>query len=817
MQLSDFQSIFPTLSSKWRSTQTFVIQASTGLGKSTRIPIYIADSIISPTQTVFCLEPRRVAAVGLANRVSEEKNEPVGNGVGYHVRGESKHSVHTKLSFQTYGWFLRYAAQNPELTDVAAVILDEFHERSAEMDLALAFIRHRIQREKADTKLVIMSATLDLEALLKYCPRPLDIKVDSPGYPVDVSHLTPMPGEALWEHLYRAVRELLGRCAKGTVLVFLPGQYEIQKAENRLSEFCGKYGIRLEQLYGAQTLSVQKKVLNETIGGGLRIVLSTNIAESALTIPDVCAVIDSGLAKTSVFDEFRMMNHLETKKCSKFNIIQRQGRAGRTGPGLSIRLWNKAWEQSLPPYLAPEVMRLDLTQTQLHFLQLFSKTGNTPSIEGKDVWLSPPDREKWLYAFALLKKLECVTDSGMLGPLADAVSQLPLHPRLAYLFLKGRVLGLGNVSATMVCIVQECHSLPTLEGDLYQLAACFPETQSKYPESFKTTLHQVRRTLVHESSKIPGGSAMPDALFQKWYEFFGHHLAANTEADGGYRMLDGRIAFIRNVSKRQPAPPVVLPVTLHEKKSGGQKKRVIQLWLPVSVRWLLYTFPDALTSNREPVWNPRSKKVEIWEQTLFKKLPIRKRLSRLTDADKRRAGEILYDYIVENRHELRLSDETEMYLSRIRLLSTAFPEYQIPSMDDEDWSLVLSECCEQKVSVKALSPEHVLTCLKSYIGPVFGGMVDNYLPLKTKLPSGKTGRYSYSKDEPPELSARIGDFIGLKGEHHLCEGRVRVRYNILAPNFRTAQKTWDLSGFWKQTYPELKKELKRRYPKHPWP
>jgi ATP-dependent helicase HrpB len=829
-----------------------VLCAPPGTGKSTQVPRLLLDR----PGKILVLQPRRIAARNLALRVAEEMGEAVGGTVGYQVRFEGKSRESTRILFQTYGVFFQQLLGDPLLTGIGTVILDEFHERTLEADATLAWLKRVREGARPDLALVIMSATLELEGLRGYLqarPRggeeptaeptaaPI-LEVEAQTFPVEISYQPPMAHEPLPAQASRALRRLLAQGLPGSVLVFMPGQGEIRRTAEELDPICRKHGISVHELHGSMDADAQQRTLRAPQNGTC-VIVSTNVAETSLTIPGITAVIDTGLARIASYSAARDMNTLYLGSISLQNARQRAGRAGRTAPGVCVRLWSQDRERAMPKALDPEVLRVEPTSLMLSLHALCARAarygqGSLRSGRYLVPWLTQPAPSLWEKAEASLLRIGAVTGAeAAITETGQALSRFPVHPVMARVLLdadrsgssSSRARGAGAVAAGMIAILESQNRKAKGPADLYaqgrDLAA---DPDARYydrdtRESFRQILRLLARGERKEDVRIPSSAdpvadrELREAVTACWLAPFQDRLAVRVEKTQSFLLADGR----RGAAETGALPPdvrLILALELHETGGSNQSRQVgIPTLLPVEPAWVEKAFPGECKWTKVGGWDEARAKVVQEEQLLFRGLVIDRRpLTGAMDAEE--TERLLVEKIMAGEIVLpRFDDEAWQLVHRIRLVAKVFPDYGLPKLDEDDFRLVYHEICHGKTSVQQLENASVTRALRDYLGEALMSFVERAAPVTLKLPGPKPGKLTYFEASPPELSARLGDFLGLEGKTFILDGKVEVVYDILAPNYRTVQKTGDLTSFWKNTYPEVKKELKRRYPKHPWP
>ncbi len=780
-----------------------ILSAPPGTGKSTQVPRFLLDR---PGQ-VSILQPRRIAARALAARVAEEMEEPLGKIAGYQVRFENASGPETRLLFQTYGTFRQRLLREPDLPGVQAVVLDEFHERAWEADFILLGCRE-LRRRRPDLRLIVMSATLDSGELAVYLPEAARISVEGRLFPVDIRHQTPRLHETLPQQILRALKSLSAGGWSGSALVFLPGGGEIRWVGEHIASFCRESGITLRELHGSLALKDQQAALRAP-GNGSALILCTNVAETSLTVPGVTAVIDAGLHRVAAYDPDRDTGTLFLRPIALANATQRAGRAGRTAPGICIRLWEAERETRMEKSLEPEVRRAELSEAALSLHALIP--GATAA------WLTPPDPALWKKAEEKLWRVSAVRN-GTITPLGKSLLGWPAPPELARVLhdtAETGDLALHRQIAAMAAIMSASRKAGK-NSDLYALGEELsdPETRG-FDRETVDAFRQFQRQMEKHAQAGKTATEKKDQRLQATRLFlpvFIHRLATRVEGQS-FALADGR----KGVAAGVPAETkLLLALEMHE--SGGKdraRQTTIPLFLPVEPAWVEAEFPGECHWEKVEEFDSKQGKVLREERLLFRELILDRRAVAETGGD---AGELLAEKLIRGEIELPFDDESRQWMRRIRLAHRVCPDSGMPALDAEDWGLIYHEICEGKRSVKQLQDVSVSSALRDYLGPALTAFLEREAPTHVKLPQGKRGgKITYFENSPPELSARLGDFLGMEGGFKILRGRVEVTYDILAPNYRTVQKTKDLTSFWKNSYPEVKQELKRKYPRHPWP
>lgn len=765
-----------------------VLTAPTGSGKSTQVPQFLLGAVEG---RIVVLEPRRISAKSLAARVARELGSSVGAKVGYQVRFEAK-GQDAPVVFQTYGVLLQRIVNDPALTGVGAVVLDEFHERTLEADLVLGWLK-TLRARRPELKVVVMSATLDAAEAARFLPGAAALEVPGRTFPVEIRHRPQPAGAEPAQGVLEALRELDREGLDGSVLVFMPGLREIRRTLTVIGPFCRERGLPALALHGSMELEEQQRALDPDEGPC--VVVATNVAETGLTIPDVKAVIDSGLHRVAAFDAARGINTLYLSRISRGNADQRAGRAGRTAPGRCLRLWSKSDEAGMAPTLKPEVLRLELGAIRL----------KAASLPGTVEWITPPPPGAWDAAGEILTRLGALDGKGALTPRGRALLRFPVSPRLAAVLADAQALGGATYSraCAMAAVFESAGDRkPGGEADLSFLAS----------EELAWDAAEIKKQLERLGEPVPSKTGSLAAL---WLSAFSDRLAARSGEGLFYTLADGRSAQLPNVKN---PPELILALDARERAGGGQARQVaVGLYLPFSAAEIEAAFPGECAWTRVSEFDERKKRVVKEERLVFRGLVLARR--EITEKADKKASAALWaeKYASGELRHPAFDEKAEQLVTRVKLARRLYPDMGFPEMGADDWRLIYGELCGARNTLFEIERQPLIPHVESYLGAALTSFLDRMLPTSKKLPSGRIGKFAYFESRPPELSARLGDFVKMTGRLALCDGKLPVLFDILAPNYRTVQKTDDLSSFWANTYPEVKKELKRRYPKHPWP
>ncbi len=826
-----------------------VLAAPTGSGKTTQTPQILLESGLARRQ-ILVLQPRRLAARGVARRVAAELGAEVGELVGYQTRNDSRVSARTRIRFVTDGIFARLLQSSPDLDTVDAVLIDEFHERRLATDLALALACRLQQRSRPDLKLMVMSATLDAAAVASrlQCQT---VETTERLHPIDI-HYRSTSGP-VWERAAAALAELLTRGAEGDVLAFMPGAYEIRRTIEAMQQAVGRAGISelltFLPLHGSLSPRQQDAALAES--GNRKIIVATNVAETSITIPGVCHVIDSGLARQHRHDPNRGIDVLLVGAISRASAQQRCGRAGRTAPGHCIRLWSEIEHDSRPELSTPEIVRLDLSDVLLQLAAL--------GIDAAELaWLEPPAPAAIARAHNLLTGLGATRSDGSLTEIGVGMAKLPMHPRLARLLVEAsrrRCLDRATLWAALNSErslrsgkrsgAAETGSAPTpdaesdvevLEGLYWRavdLGFAVPACEAAGIAANAAREVQAAARLYRDRAGAAGlaggqrsnhcaGHSVEDLVKCLLVAYFDR---VAVRRDGGNLLcaMSGqqRVELDRQ-SRVQRHILVALDVRELEAiprsgpAAGSAVRTVLSLVSGVEPEWLEELLPEHIAETTEVDWNDAEQAIESHLVVRYDGLAIRRQPSPEIDAEA--AETLLVDYI--ERGETTLGgwdEEVEEWINRTRLLAALYPERNLLRYDSDDLRLLRLEIVAGATRASHLRKRPCLHHVQNALSWNDQEFVRQMAPTRLLLPSGRRMRIHYGRpDTPPRGRAVLQDLYDLQATPTVAGGRQKLLIEILGPNFRPVQVTDDLAGFWRTTYPEVKKELKRRYPKHEW-
>jgi len=765
--------LLPAIRESLTRLPNLVIEAPPGAGKTTRVPPALLDLVRGQ---VLVLEPRRLAARLAARRVAQELGERVGETVGYQVRFEEVAGARTRLRFLTEGILTRRLISDTALAGVDAVILDEFHERHLETDLALALLK-RLQRTRRPGLIIaVMSATLDAAPIAAYLGNCPVLRSEGRLFDLSITH-QPYSALPLEKQVAAALEGLIAQEPTGDVLVFLPGAGEIRRAERECRGLAARHDLLLLPLYGDLSAAEQDRAVFPA--PQRKVILSTNVAESSVTVEGVTAVIDGGLARIASDSPWSGLPTLEVSRISKASATQRAGRAARTAPGRVIRLYtlddfHRRREQDPPEILRRELSELCLT---------LRATGVNKPLD--DIaWLTAPPQAAIDRAEDLLERL------GASGERARHMARYPLHPRLARLVLEAAERGDGEEGCRAAAALGSGARAPS--GDVMNLI------DSPFDPATQRHLEQIRRIV--RPSKSPRHD--PNALALSILSAFPDRVARRRKdnqlllATGGSAVLDcdARCGFL---------------VALDIEDRSEKALPLVRMYCAIEPDWLIDLFPDRVKERTGVEWNRTAERVEAVSALLYENLTIQE--TRGGTLDPEQTAALLAERALEAGIERFVDrEEWEQFLARVTFASEHGP---IAQLDIHEAFRGLCNGLKSFAELKSAGSSWILA-LEQRAG---SRLLNEIAPSRIRLPGGRQTKVNYEAGKPPWIASRLQDFFGMRETPRIANGKVALVVHLLAPNQRPVQTTTDLTGFWQRLYPQVRRELSRRYPKHAWP
>ncbi|MBS0662861.1 MAG: ATP-dependent helicase HrpB [Verrucomicrobia bacterium] len=832
-----------------RNSGRLIVQAPTGSGKSTQIPqMLLRHGLLGERGEIVVLQPRRLAARLLAKRVAEEVGSPLGETVGYQIRLESRVSDRTRIRFVTEGILLRQMSFDARLKGISAIVFDEFHERHLYGDISLARALQIQQSTRPDLKLIVMSATLDTGVLKSYLA-PCELLVSQGrSFPVRIEYLPKSVNfehDPVWEVAARECERVAGESA-GDLLVFMPGAYEISRTVQAVQGSRGLRDFVTFPLHGELPPEQQDRAVARY--DARKIIVSTNVAETSLTIDGVTAVIDCGLARVARFDPHRGINTLLIEKISAASADQRAGRAGRTAPGVCVRLWTEREHGQRAPQELPEVRRLDLSEVVLTL-----KASGIDDVAGFP-WIEKPEAKALERAELLLADLGAVAPAAgttllRITEVGRKMLRFPVHPRYARMLLAAQERACVRPVALMAALTQGRNFLlrgvpreveqareevlgEEHESDFFLLMRAW-----RYADRANFALDACRRLGLHAQAARQVGP-----LFEQFLE-----IAHGEGLDIGERRVDGdavrkcvlagfsdqlarrldggtlRCELVhqrRGVLARESAigrAPLLVAAEISEVEGrGGEVNVLLSLATAVEEAWLKEIFPDDYRETRGVAYDESIKRVVSRRERRFRDLVLDAKVSS-DEAPLNEAAALLTKEVLAGRLKLEAWDESvEQWIIRVNRLAEWFPELEVNPLTDADRATLIEQVCYGELGYRDIKDKPVMPILRDWLTAEQLAVLDDYLPERLTMANGRRAKLTYAKEGPPVMSARIQELYGIEGKFTLGHGRVPVKFEVLAPNHRPIQVTDDLTNFWREQYPKVKAELSRRYPRHEW-
>lgn len=824
---------------------TRVAPALMKLGERTNSSERLGSGKLGVGKKTYLVQPRRLAARAVAERIASEDGTQVGERIGYSVRFDHRVSKQTELIVATEGVLIRKLLSDPTLQDVGVVILDEFHERSLDADLLFGMLR-RVQMElREDLRIVLMSATLDTELFAAELPEVPRIRVESQGYPVQIEYRPLDVGQSLIDHAANVTRQVVGR-TQGDLLVFMPGASEIHRLIRAIESDRAVADCELVPLMGSMRLEEQSRAIQT--GNRRRIVVATNIAETSLTIPGVRTVIDSGLARVLRFAPSMGLDRLELENISNASATQRAGRAGRVAPGLCVRLWSEASDRARSPFLEPEIRRIDLCSARLQLFAWGEGAG-----EGFP-WLEVPRQDAWQAAGRVLEVLGAV-DKDKITPMGLRMSQVPLHPRLSRMCIEAEDLGCFQQACVMGAMLSErdafdrhdrgtslTQQLRSWESDCverlhwlqkgkHQSTTPFGRWNASAVRAIDQVARQIGQSLEksfeqtaaeekdqekeqekHEENGTTAGKLYPSdvGVMQALLAGFPDRLAKRRNSGQPYGLMVGGKGVEISAQSGVRSSELFLCIDLEGQKTDA----LVRQASGVRAEWLV---GKHLQSREEMFFHPTQKQVVgrrrmYWFDLCLQETPI-------SISDEEQCAEVLFRAVIANWESVFPKDDAGVaqWIQRVRCLREWVPELQIPEFSSSVIQEAARELCRGKRSLEQVRSGAWLQWLGACLSPDQQRALQQEVPERIVVPSGSSMKIEYQQGAAPVLAVKIQEVFSWKQTPRIARGRIPLLLHLLAPSGRPQQITNDLASFWSSGYAEVKKELKRRYPKHSWP
>jgi ATP-dependent helicase HrpB len=817
-----------------------VLAAPPGAGKTTRVPRALLDRGDLEGDIVV-LEPRRIAARLAAERVASELGEQVGKTVGFVTRFERAVSKDTRIRFVTEGILSRRLVTDPLLRGTSVVLLDEFHERHLQGDVALAWLARLRAGPRPDLRVLPMSATLDAEPIAEYLGAP-SIRSEGRAHPVTIEHLPKNDERPLASQVASAVRRIVGENEDGDVLVFLPGAREIRLAAEACATLAREHDLAILPLYGSLSVPEQDRAVRP--GDRRKVILSTNVAETSVTIDGVVAVVDSGLALIASVAPWSGMPTLRLTKIAKASADQRAGRAGRTRPGTCLRLYTSGDFAARPSHESPEIRRLDLSET---LLELVAAGISDPSSFG---WFESPDARGLRASLDLLGRLGATKGAPphlSITEVGKRMLRFPVHPRQARMLVESERLGVARDGARIAALVGErsirsgaprphrgasdSSDLVSALSELDEAEALRPADRSYRgfdPTRVTATLRvssQLERLLDLGASSPGSPLAHEKALLQTILTGYPDRVGrlrrpANATGRGGIEIVwaEGRgagTAILADSSVVQNAD-LIVAVDAEERNEGTKHRTVVRLASAIDPDFLLETLTDLCVDETEVLMSPASGRVEEVRSLRFGSLVLEE--TRGPARDLERASRVLAEEALKRGASVfGEGADTSALAARVAFLRTERPDLDLPEIGPTMMRDALAAACVGKKSLDELRGIDLSGLISAALPASAQRALRELAPERVTLPGGRLVNVDYSAHAPPSIGSRLQDFFGMADGPRIVGGRVPLVLHLLAPNHRAVQVTTDLAGFWERHYPAIAKELRRKYPRHAWP
>jgi ATP-dependent helicase HrpB len=821
-----------------------ILRAPAGSGKSTLVPQFILDDVLPPEKLVIVLQPRRIAARMLAGYVAKSRNTVIGDQVGYKVRLEGKQSSNTRILFVTEGILLNRLLNNDPLNEIGAIVFDEFHERHLETDISLALALQLQQNQRPDLAIIVMSATLDIQQVVKFMGNCPVLQTEGRTYPVSIQFKQAKPYETIWDFAAFQLEAALPSFKEGSALIFMPGAYEIRKTIEAIAKRQNLSHFEILPLYSSLSKQEQDKAVSEE---GRKIIVSTNVAETSLTLPNIRLVIDSGLARVARFDPKRGINTLFVEAISHSSAEQRAGRAGRTAEGSCIRLWGAFEDQNKIEREIPEIHRVDLSETILGIL-----ASGIQSVS-EFPWLEKPGENAINNALELLQNLSSIDSTNKITPIGSKMAKLSIHPRFGRMLIEAEQ---NNClpSACIVAAIAQSNGIFSNTNDpiikqersytfgnpssdlLFELNAWLWAGQKQFKNSDCNQLgintqaaRQIGQLAVqllhkfdnvnHKNNKLPEGSISEEeayklrkCIFSGFIDFLAIRHKLNSPT---CQLMHGKSAQLHPDSIVQQSGLMVAN-ELEESKMPNGVKITLRKATEIELEWLNELNPTGFENVISYKYDTELKQVVKVSELKLNNLSLSKEISK--EVDHETASAILTQAIFDKLIDFeQWNDEVEHFVLRANFASKQAPHYQIPEINAEGKEFIIQQAIYKCRTLKDIQKCNIWPSIKAWFSNEQYAAIDVVAPVSVNIPKRKYPvKLRYCENGDVILSETVQALYDCPIPLTVAEGKVNIIFEILAPSRRPVQITRDLDYFWKNSYAEVKKELKGRYPKHEW-
>jgi ATP-dependent helicase HrpB len=780
-----------------------VLVAPPGAGKTTRVPLALLDEPWIGKNKIIVLEPRRLAARASAERMAKTLGERVGDTVGYRVRFGSKVSRSTRIEVVTEGIFSRQILDDPELSGIAAVLFDEFHERSLDADLGLALARDAQTGLREDLRILVMSATLDGARVAKLLGDAKVVASEGRAYPVETRYLGRKPDAPLERQMADAIATAL-RADPGSVLAFLPGAAEIRRTENFLNERIHDAGIEIVPLFGALEAGVQDRAIQPAPKGQRKVVLATSIAETSLTIEGVRIVVDSGVARVPRYEPDIGLTRLETVRASRAAVDQRRGRAGRTEPGVCYRLWDEPQTASLMPYTQPEILSADLSSLVLDLAQW------GVSDPAALAFLDSPPAPALNEARSLLRELGALDGDGRITAEGKSLRALALPPRLARMIVDSHRLGAGKEAAAIAAVLTE-RGLGGDSVDLDTRLDQFRRDRSQRATSARSLAERWASQVAATEGALSSDDAPSTGMMLAFA--FPDRVARN-RGNGTFVLANGRGAAVDQASALARAPTIAVA-----ELTGTAANGRILLAAPIAQAELELRFADHIENADEIAFDRASMALRARRRRTLHAITLSEAPLTLTPSAE--TARVLADgLIAAGLDKLPWSKPLKQWRGRVMFLRKAEGDDWPDLSDDalaahrETW---LAPALFDKISLKEFSAGDLSDALTGLLPWELRARLEREAPTHFEAPTGTQLPIDYEAEQGPTIAVRLQELFGLTAHPSVAKGAVPLVLELLSPAHRPVQVTRDLPGFWRGSYAAVRSDLRGRYPRHPWP
>jgi ATP-dependent helicase HrpB len=784
-------------------SSTAVLVAPPGAGKTTRVPLALLDAAWTKDKKIIVLEPRRIAARAAAERMAQTLGEKVGETVGYRVRFGSKISRATRIEVVTEGIFTRQILDDPELSGVAAVLFDEFHERSLDADLGLALARDAQQGLRENLRILVMSATLDGARVAKLLGDAPVIASEGRAFPVDTRYLGRKPDVQIERQMADAIATAL-RADAGSVLAFLPGAAEIRRTQTFLAERVSDPNTEIVPLFGALEATVQDRAISPAPKGQRKVVLATSIAETSLTIEGVRIVVDSGMARVPRYEPDIGLTRLETIRASRAAVDQRRGRAGRTEPGICYRLWDEPQTASLEAYTRPEILSADLSSLVLDLAHWGAADPSTLA------FLDPPPVPALTEARALLGELNALDDSGRITPEGNSLRALALPPRLARMIVDSHRLGAGEEAASIAAILTE-RGLGGDSADLDARLDHFRRDRSQRAQSARQLAERwAKQVAASEPFDIDDHSPSTGIMLALAFP----DRVARNRGNGSFVLANGRGASVEQTSALAKSPYIAVA-----ELTGTAANGRILLAAPITQTQIEQQFADHIQTDDEVTFDRSAMALRARRRKKLHAITLSEQP--LSIAPSAETARVLADGLVAaGIDRLPWSKPLKQWRDRVMFLRAASPD-EWPDLSDNalaqtrgDW---LVPALFDKTSLASFSAGDLSDALMALLPWDMRTRLDREAPTHFEAPTGTSLPIDYEAEQGPTIAVRLQELFGLTIHPSIAKGKIPLVLELLSPAHRPVQVTRDLPGFWRGSYAAVRTDLRGRYPRHPWP